>query len=182
MKSLTGQFVIAAPSLTDSNFLRSVVLMINHDQEGALGVIVNRPLTNSLGEVWNELGVDAACGRTIFLGGPVPGPILVLHGQPDQNGGQVLQGVFLATEREQMQEILLRNDDQCRVVVGYAGWAAGQLESELRTGGWLIFPATASHVFADPANLWHDLIRGVADQVLAAANERLVRPDDPRLN
>ena len=182
MKSLTGNFVIASPGLTDPNFYRSVVLMINHDHEGALGVILNRPLTNPMQEIWEELGVDAENGKSIFLGGPVPGPILVLHSHAELEGGRILDGVYLASQKSQIQEVLARTDSRFRIVVGYSGWAAGQLENELRAGGWLTHPADSTQVFSDRDDLWEYLIRCVGESILAPSIKRLQCPDDPRLN
>ena len=74
MNSLQGQFLIASPHLTDENFYRSVILMISHDQEGAVGFVLNRPMVSSMEEIWAELEVDVESGKIIYLGGPVPGP------------------------------------------------------------------------------------------------------------
>lgn len=182
MKALTGQFLIAAPSLIDPNFLRSVVLMINHDKEGALGVILNRPIHNPLTEIWDELGVESQSGRAIYLGGPVPGPIIVVHASEKYSTGRIMDGVYVASEREAIQEMIQTGVSPCRIIVGYAGWAAGQLENEMRAGGWLTLPATSDRVFADPSEQWEKFVRDVADIVLQSAREGIVQPLDPSLN
>ncbi|MBM4003071.1 MAG: YqgE/AlgH family protein [Planctomycetes bacterium] len=182
MKSLKGQFVVASPHLTGGNFFRTAVLVLNHDHDGALGVVLNRPIANPMQEIWEDLGVEAVAGQAIFLGGPVPGPILALHPCSDVDSGEILDGVFLASQKEQIQEVLSRSAVTVRVIVGYSGWGAGQLEREFTRGSWLATSAVADDVFRDRDDLWEYLVQSVGQRILAPHLGHRPRPDDPRWN
>src|SRR5436309_15933666 len=95
MKSLQGHFLIASPHLGDTNFYKGVVLMIKHDDEGAFGLILNRPTENTVAEVWKMVGEeDVDCPQPIFLGGPVSGALVALHGLKSADEVQVFPGIF----------------------------------------------------------------------------------------
>src|SRR4051794_21518657 len=98
MDNLTGHFLVASPHLGDPNFFRSVVLVIRHDEEGAFGVVLNRPLPSTVGEIWKALGASGIENeQPIYLGGPVTGPLLAVHGDVERSEGEVLDDVYYAT-------------------------------------------------------------------------------------
>lgn len=160
MESLEGHLLIAAPELLDPNFVRSVVLMVQHNEQGALGLILNRPTSKQLQQLWADVG-DEPCHSSgpVYLGGPVPGPIMAIHAIPDLAELEVLEGVFFAAKKDHLDKLVLRTDLPCRVFVGHAGWGPGQLESELKLGGWLTAPATMQDVFHDDEDLWERLVK-----------------------
>ena len=107
MKSLQGQFLIASPKLADGNFYKSVVLMIKHDDEGAFGLILNRPTENSVREVWKMVAeVEIECSQPIFLGGPVSGPLVALHRVKSAAEMEVLPGLYFAAHKDQLQKVI----------------------------------------------------------------------------
>jgi len=111
MESLEGHLLVAAPQLLDPNFARALVLLVEHNQEGAFGVILNRPVGKTLQELWREVG-SAPCHshHPIYLGGPVPGPLLSLHTDPDLAETEPAPGVYFAAKKQHLDK--LRHDGQ----------------------------------------------------------------------
>ena len=180
MQSLKGQLLIAGPSLVDPNFRRTVVLVGEHSEEGALGLVLNRASEATVGEAVPELDVVVDGFAPVHFGGPVqPSAIVVLadFADPDRAGSLVLDSVgFLPAEVDPDELGELR---RARVFAGYAGWGPGQLDDELDEGSWIVEPALAEDVFTDdPAELWGHVLRrkGGPYGVLA------LMPYDPSLN
>ena len=138
-KSLTGHFLVASRYLRDPNFARCVVLMIHHSDEGAMGVVLNRPSDKSVREVWEMIGNDP-CDRDdlIYIGGPVPGPLVAVHALEAFSEREVLPGLYVSTHRDALDLIVRKQDHPCRLYSGNAGWGAGQLEGELEAGGYRV--------------------------------------------
>jgi putative transcriptional regulator len=162
MESLKGKLLLASPTLRDPNFARTVVLVAEHTEEGAMGLVLNRPATSTVAESAPELEelVDAA--EPIYVGGPVqPSSVIVLASfvRPEAAGLLVGDDVgFLsaaedfATSREATREM--------RVFAGHAGWGPGQLEEELGREDWIVEPPLPGELFsADAEELWPDVLR-----------------------
>jgi putative transcriptional regulator len=183
MKSLQGHFLIASPHLADSNFYKGVVLMIKHDEEGAFGLILNRPTENTVGDVLKMVGVeDIECPSPIFLGGPVRGPLVALHRMKAAAEAEVLPGVYFAADRDKLQKLVQQTSKPFRFFMGYAGWAGGQLEDELTAGGWLTAKANKTLVFRNADDLWEQVTRTIGENILSKAVKVKHVPDDPSLN
>src|SRR3712207_6054402 len=107
MGSLAGHFLVASPHLGDPNFFRSVVLVIRHDEEGAFGVVLNRPLPSTVADIWRALGSsDVENEQPIYLGGPVTGPLLAVHRDDEFSEGEVLDGVYYATHKDHLNSLV----------------------------------------------------------------------------
>jgi len=146
MRSLAGQLLVASPRLPDENFSRSVVLIIHHDEHGALGVVLNRPADSTVREVWESLSDDPCdSDEPVHIGGPVSGPLMALHTNEECAESEVLPGVFFATHRDRLNRIVQEPEFLFRIYNGYSGWASGQLESELKFGGWMLLPKPNRH-------------------------------------
>jgi putative transcriptional regulator len=155
---LANQLLIALPSLADPNFARSVALICQHDNEGAMGLVINRPSEYTLGDVFEQMGIvseDAQLrGRAVLSGGPVhPERGFVLH---DGDRGwdsslRIVPGLYVTTSRDVL-EAMARGDGPPRstIVLGCAGWGAGQLEQELADNSWLTADSDAELLFALP--------------------------------
>jgi putative transcriptional regulator len=177
--NLRGQLLIAGPKLWDPNFRRTVVLIGQHDEGGAVGVVLNRVADLSVSEAAPELAPLAVDDR-LFLGGPVqPEAAVVIAevGDPDRVEVVAFDSVgFLG--REDPEDV--GGIGRARVFAGYAGWGAGQLEAEIaEDGSWIVEPAVADDVFApDPDRLWSRVVRrkGREYQMLATM------PYDPSMN
>ena len=182
MDSLKGHFLIASPHLVDPNFVRTVVLLVEHNENGAFGVVLNRPSERSVQEIWDEVAeVPCDCLEPINVGGPVLGPLLALHTQPMYSETEVVPGVFVATQRDHLDHIV-RQDEPFRVFSGYSGWGAGQLEAELKQGGWITMAADRRYVFAPADDLWHQASQAIARDVLISTLKIRHVPEDPSLN
>ncbi len=183
MKSLRGNLLVASAYLTDPNFVKTVILLVHHDEEGAFGVVLNRVADITVSELWEKVGLPA-CGSSqrVHLGGPVPGPLMVVHANSSCSEMEILPGVHFAAQRENLEKLLDREEHPYRVFVNHSGWAAGQLENELKQGAWLTTPATSEHVFCEEPDLWKRVIALVGTSVLVDALRIRHIPEDPTVN
>ncbi len=165
-----GVFLYSAPGLDAGSFTESVVLLVQHEEGGSLGLIVNRPTRVPVREALKELGELKDLALPLYFGGPVqPEAILALVRpvKPLDKGMRVLPDVYFSTELGPLKEVARKPEaeSRLRVYAGYAGWAPGQLAAELREGAWVVGPATAASIFtSDPKALWpqvHDLLRRI---------------------
>ncbi len=181
MESLRGRLLIASPALLDPNFHRAVILVGEHGEEGAMGVVLNRPSETEVAEAVPALEELVEPGATVSVGGPVgPGSVLVLAelDDPDLVADEfVVDGVgFVRGDAD--TTLVAAAAGRARVFAGYAGWIAGQLEAELEQESWIVEDATADDVFAEADELWSRvLIRKGGPYVLVAT-----MPPDPSLN
>jgi putative transcriptional regulator len=183
MDSLEGQMLGASPQLADPNFARTLVLLIQHGEEGALGVIVNRPLGKTIQELWREVGSSPCHSRQpVYLGGPVPGPLMALHAKPTLAETEPVPGVFFAAKKQNLDELVLTEQPAYKVFVGHAGWGAGQLENELQQGAWRTLPATAECVFSTDETLWETVFRQLGRTLLKSMLHVKELPPDPTVN
>jgi putative transcriptional regulator len=180
-ESLSGQLLLAAPTLLDPNFRRTVVLIGAHSEEGAMGVVLNRPSTVTVGEAVPALEQAAGERETVYVGGPVQPNAIVFLAEfldPSPAGLLVLGRIgFPAPEAdvEELADAIARR----RVYAGYAGWGEGQLDEELDNGDWIAHPAQPDDIFTeDPRELWAQVLarKGGAYALLARM------PLDPRMN
>ena len=183
MESFEGQLLVASPQLADPNFAQSLVLLIQHDQEGALGVIINRPLRKTIQELWREVG-SAACHsrQPVYLGGPVSGPLMSLHTKPDLAEAEPAPGVFFAAKKQHLDTLVLDEEPAYKVFVGHAGWGAGQLENEIHQGAWRTLPAAAACVFSTDDTLWETVFRQLGCSLLKSILNVKELPPDPTVN
>jgi putative transcriptional regulator len=184
MKSLRGQLLVATPRLPDENFARSVVLMVEHNQDGALGVVLNRFAGQSVQQLWEEVS-EAACSssRKVNLGGPVSGPLLAIHTNQRLAEMEILSGVYLAAQKHLLDELVQEDEQPWRVFLGHAGWGGGQLEGELEQGAWLVTPATEEYVFyPEEDDLWATVAKHIGDAVLLESLHLKHVPKDPSMN
>ena len=179
MESLRGQLLIAGAALFDPNFRRAILLVAHHDDDGAMGVILNRPADVTVGEAAPELAALVGPSERVFQGGPVQQEAAVVLAEfEDRSRAGVIAFDsigFLATEDPATVAGIVRG----RVFVGHAGWGAGQLEEEMETGSWLTDPAKPEDVFtSDPEGLWGRVLRrkGSRFEILATM------PFDPSTN
>jgi putative transcriptional regulator len=156
MDNLRGQLLIAGPSLWDPNFRRTVVLIGHHDDEGAVGVVLNHRLEATVEEAAPPLSALVPPGETLFRGGPVqPEAAVVLADFEDPERAGVLALETIGFLPEETDTASLGGLRRARVFAGYAGWSAGQLEAEFAEDSWHATPAFPRDVFTDdPEGLW----------------------------
>lgn len=156
--SLVGKFLIAMPSLADPNFWRTVVLIGSHARdEGAFGLVVNRPAEVALREVVAQLGLESGPVResAVLSGGPVEpsqGFVIVDGALPEPDPNSLDTGAFTISGRSDLLALLVEGglDRDFALCLGYAGWHSGQLERELEENAWLLAPASSEVVFSVP--------------------------------
>ena len=171
---MRGQLLIAAPSLFDY-FRRTVVLVIEHTPEGAMGVVLNRRSDTPVAEAIPALADLVEAGELVRVGGPVAPQAVVALGdfEDGSEAGTRVVGGLGTLDPEAANETLLR----LRVYAGYAGWDAGQLDGEVEEGAWIVAEADAEDPFRD-GDIWSDALRrkGGGYRLLATM------PSDPSLN
>ena len=165
---LANHFLIAMPALGDPNFHRSVTLVCEHNEDGALGIVINRPLELRLGDILRQLDLgeddSRVASKEVLMGGPVGTERgFVLHRPASEWDAtmQLSEEVGLTTSQD-ILAALSRGDgpEEVLVALGYAGWTAGQLEEEMQANAWLSVPATPQILFDTPYHArWHNAAR-----------------------
>ena len=181
-ETLRGQLLVATPPLVDPNFDRSVVLLLEHGEDGALGIILNRPTDASLSAVLPDWHLHASAPGVVFSGGPVAteAVIALARGGTDAATGWVsvlgeIGTVDVGGDPADLEFPL----HALRIFVGYAGWSPGQLEAELDQDAWFVVTTRPTDPFTtDPEHLWRDVLRRQRGRVAMFANH----PDDPTVN
>ncbi len=181
MEGLRGQLLIASPALLDPNFHRTVVLVVEHGEAGALGVVLNRPSGAEVTEAAPLLAELVEPEGRVHIGGPVePTAVMVLAEleDPSEDAAMIFDGVgVLAADGD--PALLAAETRRARVFAGYAGWGAGQLESELAEEAWIVEPAEPGDVFGQAQDeLWGDVLRRKGGQFALLSR----MPPDPSVN
>jgi putative transcriptional regulator len=181
MDSLRAQLLVASPQLLDPNFARTVVLITEHGDDGAMGIVLNRPATTTVTDATPELEDLVGPGDDVFVGGPVqPSSVIVLAEweAPDDAAVPIFEGIgFVGAESD--PDELARTVSRARVFAGFAGWGPGQLEAELERDDWILEPAVPEDVFAPaPEQLWSDVLERKGGEYALVAR----MPLDPSLN
>lgn len=155
-------FLIGVPHFVSPFFCRSVILLIEHNNDGSMGLVLNNPTSHSVAELNEALRTCRRREEPIFLGGPVdPSCAFILHDDRYQGPDTkpIAYGLALSTTLESMKVISEERDLRFRCFIGYAGWGPGQLESEIADGKWLTCDVIPSFVFSpEPAKLWETVL------------------------
>lgn len=180
-ESTKAKLLVAIPELLDPNFHRAVVLVIEHDANGALGVVLNRPRLVGGGEAVPHWASRLAYPARLHSGGPVSeesviGLGLGVNGLDD--GLTPLFGRIGVVDLHRLPEET-PGIERLRLFAGYAGWTSGQLEAELESGGWIVVEASEEDALTEnPGNLWRDVLSRQSGTISLLANY----PDDPAMN
>jgi putative transcriptional regulator len=178
VESLRGSLLIAAPQLLDPNFRRTVVLVADHGEEGAMGVILNRPSGMTVADAAPDLEPLVGPGAPIFAGGPVQPTAGVVLAEVAEQDEPIFGDVVLVPGIGELADVI-DGAGSVRVFAGYAGWGPGQLDGELEREDWILEPARASDVFTeDPDALWASVLERKGGQYALLAR----MPDNPSLN
>ncbi|MEB8337966.1 YqgE/AlgH family protein [Streptomyces endophyticus] len=186
VSSLTGRLLVATPALADPNFDRAVVLLLDHDEEGSLGVVLNRPTPVDVGDILEGWGDLAGEPGVVFQGGPVSLDsalgVAVIPGDDEREaplGWRRVHGAIGLVDLEAPPELLAAALGSLRIFAGYAGWGPGQLEDELTEGAWYVVESEPGDVSATrPEGLWRAVLRRQRGELAMVATY----PDDPSLN
>ena len=133
---------------------------MQHNDQGAFGVVLNRPANEQIKRAWSNLtGNVNDSQRHISQGGPFAGPVFALHQQANLGEQQVQNGLYFSTTKESLLKLATEAQAPYRIFFGAAGWAPGQLEQEVQRGIWLMIPASQATIFCDPDIQWDLAIR-----------------------
>ena len=176
--SLAGQLLLAHPALKDPNFKRTVILLSVHNPEGAMGVVLNRPLDKQLGELNAEFASGPLAGVPLYCGGPVnPDQLIIVSWQwlEQDNAFQLHFGV----DPENASELIGTPGLTLRAFLGYSGWSEGQLENEMKHDTWFSAMVEGAQLEKrDGPALWRSILGSLDPQLKLLAND----PDDPAAN
>ena len=156
MDSLQGIFLLATPQMPDLRFKEQVIYLCSHDSNGAMGLVINQPSTYSLAEIFKGAHIDFEEGDwpPIYLGGPVEGEVAFFLYTDDYRTEHFMavgHGLHLSRDPQILHDIARGiGPRRYLFILGYAGWAPGQLEAELSVNGWLTLPAENSILFETP--------------------------------
>jgi putative transcriptional regulator len=180
--AMRGRLLVATPALLDPNFARSVVLLLDHNDEGVVGLVLNRPSETSVAEVlppWEDVATDPA---VVFVGGPVTPDGAICLGRarvPDADAPQSFFGGAITTVDLSQGPDSLIAGTSVRVFAGYAGWGVEQLADEIASGSWYVVDGEIDDAFClEPDELWRDVLKRQPGQLAMVANF----PPDPSLN
>ena len=177
-ETLAGQLLLAHPALRDPNFRRSVILLSAHNGDGAMGVVLNRPLDKQLGELNAEFALGPLAGVPVYAGGPVEPEQLILVSWQWLETESAFQ-LHFGIEPDQAAELVGRPGVALRAFLGYAGWGKGQLENEMKHDTWLVSTVEGEILGqADGTALWRQILGSLDPELKLLADE----PDDPTVN
>jgi len=177
-KELTGSLLLAHPSLRDPNFRKSVVLLSSHSDEGAMGVVLNRPIGRTLGNLDASFALGPLDDVPVYAGGPVQSEQVILCAWQVQAGSDGFR-LYFGIDVEKAAALRGNESMEIRAFLGYSGWTAGQLENELEQQTWVLASVGTDLLeFAADESLWRGLLSGVDPEWKILAEE----PDDPSVN
>lgn len=178
---LRGKLLLAAPALIDPNFRRTVVLVVEHGEEGAMGIVLNRPTQATVAEAVPALAAVLGPDQPVFHGGPVaPDGVVVLaeFEDPERAASPIAPGVGFVGSEEDV-DALGGSVRRGRAYAGHAGWGPGQLEAELEDDGWIVASREPEDLFADTASeLWSAVLERMGGSYALIAR----MPADPSMN
>lgn len=181
-----GRLLVATPQLADPNFERTVVLVLDHDESGSLGVVLNRPSPVRVDDVLEGWGELVAEPGVLFHGGPVSTDSALAvgrltdsaEGDSEPVGFRRLFGATGIIDLDTPTELLDDAIEGMRVFAGYAGWGVGQLAAEIEEGSWYVVPHEPADLFGHPDSLWSRVLRRQPGELAWVST----RPADPTLN
>jgi putative transcriptional regulator len=175
-ESLAGSLLLAHPGLRDPNFRRAVILMSVHTAEGAMGIVLNRPLGKRLGELNGEFALGVLASVPIYTGGPVqPEQLLLVAWQPQEDGFRLHFGL----EPDRAGQLATEEGTELRAFLGYSGWSGGQLENELKQNTWLVTDVpTGLLTHPQDGRLWREVLSALGEEWRLLADE----PEDTSQN
>lgn len=176
-----GKFLISAPHLTDI-FRRSVIYLVEHDENGSVGFVINRPLKYNIDEVIDDF---PEFNTKVFLGGPVQTELVnFIHKEPDKilGGYEIHNGIYWGGNFDSLKVLIdtkALNPADFRFFIGYAGWSPKQLEDELKENSWYVTDADVNFIFSNkPEKLWQNILKSMGGEFAIISTF----PDDPSVN
>ncbi len=183
MDSLQGQLLVATPELVDPNFAQSVVLILQHGIEGALGLVLNAPLGATVRQAWEQVS-ESPCDfeDRLYRGGPCEGPLTAIHAQQHLHDMELMTDVYASMRADHLEKLVANAESPLRLFAGTSGWAPGQIEAELGSGSWLTAAASSEIIFGHHEDLWTDVCKKITGHAILSALNIKHAPDDISLN
>ena len=179
---LVGKILVASPALLDPNFARAVILIIQHDGKGAMGLVLNKPLETTVGEAWSQVSaVPYPNDAPLFQGGPCEGPLMVIHHDGDRAQMKILDGIYLSSDADTVKSLVADDVEPMKFFVGDSVWSPMRLDMELSEGAWQVVGIEDEQVFLTPPALWEQMIRRARRSITPLVDPRLI-PPDPSVN
>ena len=146
-------------------------------------MILNRPTNFPLREVWYAITEqDCELDSPIYTGGPVEGPLVAVHQRSELAENEVIPGVYISSEKENLEKLLTEEMGQCKIFSGYSGWGPGQLEAELEVGSWFQTSARKIDIFSNSQNLWEEVAGRIGNAIMFRDEVEKIGKCDPSLN
>lgn len=171
LRAAQGTLLAATPEMLDPNFMHGVVLVCQHTEDGAYGLVINRKSEYTTRKLLAEHPLLGQVDHPIYLGGPVQlNAMQILHRVPEHitGGAEILPGLWIGGDFDEVARFVSAATDapdRVRLIIGYSGWSGGQLDRELAHGAWLPAPGSVEHVFeADADKLWRDVVRSLGPE------------------
>ncbi|MDZ4743634.1 MAG: YqgE/AlgH family protein [Verrucomicrobiota bacterium] len=181
-KSLKGAFLLDNGSLAGTFFARSVILICEHNEKGAYGLIVNKSVSTTIGSALAADLPQKTKNSPLFIGGPVQTKSLsFLYTSSEDSFHSVIKGVDLGHDLDDLQEISRQDDPlfKVKIFAGYSGWTSGQLENEIERDSWLILPSDSNQIYEEPHDtLWQGMLQALGWKYKLIADF----PEDTSLN
>lgn len=177
-----GTLLVASPSLFETPFRKAVILIIQSNQNGTFGVVLNRPADEKIKYAWQELTGSNDGDANIVHGGPIGGPVFAIHQHHSIAELEMPGGIFVTAQSDKFQQLVQQDESRYRIVFGVAGWQEGQLGQELDEGMWYKIRGDAEQIFDDPDWMWEKSIRRYGQQVLCDVIGLNDVPGDPLSN
>ena len=153
MNSLAGKLLIAPVVESDPDFVKTVILLIQHSEQQAVGVVLNRQSGKTVDEVWTGKR-NWKSQRCVYSGGPVPGPLMAVHTCQPLGEMEILAGVYYSVQKKHIEQIAASSDILCKIFDSHTGWGPGQLERWLEEKAFCSLPAKSEYIFDAGDNLW----------------------------
>ncbi|RKX32229.1 MAG: YqgE/AlgH family protein [Verrucomicrobia bacterium] len=178
-QDLAGSLLLAHPEMVDPNFRRTVVLLSAHNEDGALGVILNRPVGKSLGEYGSDFSTGLLSDVPVFTGGPVNDKQIILSAWHAESSLGMFR-LYFGIDPEKAKELIASPEGlDVRAFVGHAGWGEGQLEVELEQNAWIVSPVAPDLINQlKGVDLWRTIMGNISPELRFLADA----PDDPSVN
>ncbi len=182
-KSLQGNCLLASPFMDDPNFFRSVIYLVRHADDHAFGLILNRPTDFRMDKVVSMVcELECVHDRPLYCGGPVDGPLIALHDQPELGSEDCIDGLHMTSDQDKLLKLFVSPKAKLKLFDGFAGWGPGQLDEEIATGSWLIADVDADLVLSDDPEIWENLLKRIGQNILSVDEKITDSPIDPQWN
>ncbi len=184
MELLTGNLLVASSVVSDPVYSRGVCLVVHHDDDGVIGVMLNRPMQPNPAALLEMLGDKAPQESsrlpkteqplpatsplgTVHFGGPLSGPVVAIHQMSQYGEAETGHGIYVAAQKQHLEELVRDQPCPYRLIVGHLGWEAEKLQAEMNEGFWHVLPATVDIVFCNAEDMWPGLIHRATTRSMA---------------